>query len=72
MREKDAPTGERNALSSPQPSPMATALDVLSILKDSRLTVIEAAPTDAMVAAEMAVSGASANNPDQPKCAKNA
>jgi hypothetical protein len=37
---------------------MTAALDVLSILKDSRLTVIEADPTDAM-AAGVAISGAS-------------
>jgi hypothetical protein len=61
MQEEDAPAGERNALSSPPspPSPMTAALDVLSILKDSRLTVIEADPTDVMVAAGVAISGAS-------------
>ncbi|QQP88687.1 hypothetical protein IGS68_22110 [Skermanella sp. TT6] len=39
---------------------MAHALDVIGLLKDTRLTVIESEPTDAMIAAGMAVAGTSA------------
>jgi hypothetical protein len=41
-------------------SVMTQALDVISLLKHARLTVVESEPTDAMIAAGMAVSGVSA------------
>jgi len=39
---------------------MTQALDVISLLKHARLTVVESEPIDAMIAAGMAVSGVSA------------
>jgi len=56
MQQDDIPDGGRTI-----PSPaLVCALNVLSIVKDTGLALVPPDPTDAMVAAGMAVSGASA------------
>lgn len=53
MHDDDAPDA-----ACPSPSPLLSqALDVIGLLRDAQLTVVEAEPTEAMIAAGMAVSG---------------
>ncbi|UEM22761.1 hypothetical protein JL100_008450 [Skermanella mucosa] len=53
MRQDDDPNGAAKARS----RLLDTALGIVEVLRDHRITVTEAEPTDAMVAAGMAVSG---------------